>query len=454
MSKRNFLKYVIFLPELVFFTSFFGACIPHDQSFNDLDTWLFSAYIKPSSNVNSGKKVAIYNERIYYLSAEHSKQGVYSMQLNGNDVRFEFSVEDIRAMQISNEGFYYCGFRNIETNENGTYRIFRLYHRDLEQDESSDVINQINNASDLIDKNIWDFYFDSAHNLYVRSVEQNWLTSENNLLLYSFVNGTVVQNTEYHMLVNDDAIFYKDYPRESLCVYRIHDQYFILESPVESFRDTKIVDNRVSIALFDGSLNQQVLPVDDRFSSWGDQSDFSIRWIIRKNQNHLVIGGDNGLYDYDLDAKSGTAIIRFPKRENLFAVYDGGDSILLLTRRFRHTGFFSTNIRYLFSINTIKGESLYRFDPQTGKKKRLLTLGEKQAFLFVNEHTAVTAKENTIYIYDISGNKPVLLRTFELGYTIVDRANKVDSAGGWLFLYRFNTGTQRDELIEKVYIGS
>ena len=61
------------------------------------------------------------------------------------------------------------------------------------------------------------------------------------------------------------------------------------------------------------------------------------------------------MYDYDLNAKSGAAIIRFPKRENLFAVYDSGDSMLLLTRRFRHTDFFSTNTRYLFSINTIKG---------------------------------------------------------------------------------------------------
>ena len=204
------------------------------------------------------------------------------MQLDGNDVRFEFPIEDIRAIQISNEGFYFSGFHSIETNENGTYRIFRLYHRDFKQRESTDVINQSMMRSDLIDKNIWDFYFDSAHNLFVRSVEQNWLTGENNLLLYCFVDGTVVQNTVYHMLVNDDAIFHKDYPHESLCVYRIRDQYFILESPIGSFEDTKIVNNRVSIALFDGSLNQQVLPIDNRFSSWGDQSDFSIAGLFGK----------------------------------------------------------------------------------------------------------------------------------------------------------------------------
>ena len=48
----------------------------------------------------------------------------------------------------------------------------------------------------------------------------------------------------------------------------------------------------------------------------------------------------------------------------------------------------------------------------------------------------------------------MLQRTIKINHNIVDPANKVDTAGGWLFLYHFNEETQRDELIEKVYIGS
>ena len=48
----------------------------------------------------------------------------------------------------------------------------------------------------------------------------------------------------------------------------------------------------------------------------------------------------------------------------------------------------------------------------------------------------------------------ILQKTIPLTHKIVDRANKVDSAGGWLFLYHFNEETQRDELIEKVFFGS
>ena len=56
-------------------------------------------------------------------------------------------------------------------------------------------------------------------------------------------------------------------------------------------------------------------------------------------------------------------------------------------------------------------------------------------------------------IYDISAEKPKLVRTIDLTHTIVDRANEVDTAGGWLFLYQYNLKTRRDELIEKVNLG-
>ena len=83
-----------------------------------------------------------------------------------------------------------------------------------------------------------------------------------------------------------------------------------------------------------------------------------------------------------------------------------------------------------------------------------MTLEYNNAFLYTDAKTAVTGGGKTISIYDISGDKAVLLRTIEIEHSIVDYSNKTDTAGGWLFLYRFNEQTQRDELIEKVFIGS
>ena len=84
----------------------------------------------------------------------------------------------------------------------------------------------------------------------------------------------------------------------------------------------------------------------------------------------------------------------------------------------------------------------------------MLALDQGSAFLSIEDGTVTTASKNVISVYDISGDKVVLRRTIEIEHNIVDYANKTDTAGGWLFLYRFNEQTQRDELIEKVYIWS
>jgi len=76
-----------------------------------------------------------------------------------------------------------------------------------------------------------------------------------------------------------------------------------------------------------------------------------------------------------------------------------------------------------------------------------------EAFLYVDNTCAAAASGQTVLVYDISGAAPALTQTIELEHEIVDCANKVDAAGNWLFLYRFNEETGRDELLEKVDIG-
>ena len=74
--------------------------------------------------------------------------------------------------------------------------------------------------------------------------------------------------------------------------------------------------------------------------------------------------------------------------------------------------------------------------------------------MYADDSKFAVASGKKLMIYTIADSSPQLLRKITLDNKMVDNANKVDSAGGWLFLYRFNEETQRDELIEKVYIGS
>ena len=150
----------------------------------------------------------------------------------------------------------------------------------------------------------------------------------------------------------------------------------------------------------------------------------------------------------------GKEICTFPKTESIYATYDNGSDIFLLTKTFRREGWIRNKFRELFQIPDQKGENLYRVNPSIGKSTTMLELDQGDAFLYIDDAIVATASSNVISIYDISGDTAKLLRTIEIEHNIVDYANKTDTAGGWLFIYRFNEKTQRDELIEKVYIGS
>lgn len=47
----------------------FSGCVSRSPYYNDLDTRMFYANMKPSLE-NYGKKAAVYDNRIYYLSTE------------------------------------------------------------------------------------------------------------------------------------------------------------------------------------------------------------------------------------------------------------------------------------------------------------------------------------------------------------------------------------------------
>jgi hypothetical protein len=160
------------------------------------------------------------------------------------------------------------------------------------------------------------------------------------------------------------------------------------------------------------------------------------------------------LEKYDIETNTVTSIVSFEQPENVYAQIDCGDNFLVFTELLRKT--YELDYRYSNELKQTRAltESLYRVDPETGVKQLLLTLERENAFLYADAKIAVSGGGKTISTYDISGDTAKLQRTIEIGHNVVDFANKTDTAGGWLFLYRFNEKTQRDELIEKVYFGS
>jgi hypothetical protein len=431
------------------------GCVGRSPYYNDLDTRMFYANMKPSLE-NYGKKTAVFNNRIYYLSAEDGSQGIYSMLLDGTDVQPEFKVEDIRSLTVTSNGFYYSGFAHISVNDNGEYRCFQMLHRESATSDPINCITQAGNADLLKGDNVWDFYLKEDGSLYIRIARMDFLLGHTDVSISSLNNGRFLTLKNYDVLFSNIKAFDNPHQQRGLMIYHSQNQLFPVSSMILGDNESVEIFDKRNVSLFDETKDGTILPIDAIFLSDSERSDgpYSDRWILRFSDEKMLLAYETGLYEYNLKTETNREVYTFPKTESIYATYDTGSDVFLMTKTFRREGWISNKFRELFQIPDQKGENLYRLAPSTGVSVKMLQLGEGEAFLYIDGTSVATASSKTISIYDISGDKAVLLRTILVKHNIVDRANKVDTAGGWLFLYRFNEQTQRDELVEKVYIGS
>ena len=433
----------------------FTGCTSYSPYYNNFDTRMFYSNMKPAL-AEYGKKAALYDHRIYYLSAEVGSQGIYSMLQDGTDVRIEFEVDDIRSLSVTSSGFYYSGFAHISVNANGEYRCFHLQHRETAASNPIDLLRQAKNTELLEGENVWDFYLMDNGCIYFRIPRMLFYFGINGNSISTLDNGRVLTLPDYKILLYNTKAFDNPHQQSGLVIYQHKNILFPLSSEIDAGEKTVEVFGRQNVSLFDESMSRTILPIDAIFLSDSERSDgpYSERWLLRSSDEKMLLAYETGLYEYDLKTETSREICAFPKTESIYATYDNGSDIFLLTKTFRREGWIRNQFRELFQIPDQKGENLYRLDPSTGTRATMLELDQDDAFLYIDAAIAATASDNVISIYNISGDKAVLLRTIAIEHNIVDRANKIDNAGGWLFLYRFNEQTQRDELIEKVYIGS
>ncbi|HWR28654.1 MAG TPA: hypothetical protein VN631_02370 [Negativicutes bacterium] len=444
-----------FLISMIVLLFLCTGCFPRSPLNNDLDTRSFYANMKPAL-ANYGKKSAVYDNRIYFLSAENGTQGVYSMLFDGTDVQLEFETADIRSLTVTTDGFYYSGFSHVGVNDNGDYRCFHLYQRLNAQSKPIDLMSQAKNAELLEDDNVWDFYLKENGTLYFRIARMDFYLGNINLSLSTLRNGVILTMPDYSVLLDNLSAFDNPLLQGGLVVYQYEDQLLPVSNYTSTDADWAIIYDDQNVSMFDKTKQRTILPIDALFLSKTERYNgpYSNRWLLRSSDKKVLLAFEAGLYEYSKDLGTGKEVCAFPKTESIFATYDNGSDIFLMTKTFRKEGWIRNKFRKVFRIPDQRGENLYRFNPSTGASLKMLLLDEGEEFLYIDETSVATASDNTISIYDISGDTAILQRTIEIGHNVVDLANKADTAGGWLFLYRFNEKTQRDELIEKVYIGA
>lgn len=296
----------------------FSGCVSRSPYYNDLDTRMFYANMKPSLE-NYGKKAAVYDNRIYYLSTEKGSQGIYSMLLDGTDVKPEFEVEDVRSLTVISDGFYYSGFAHISVNENGAYRCFHLLHRGTAASDPINLISQVENADLLDGDNVWDFYLKEDGSLYIRIARMNFLFGRIDVSIATLLHGRILTLQDYDVLLNNFRAFNNPGQQSGLMIYQHKDQLFPITSEILVEKEwARILDDR-NVSLFDETKNRTVLPIDAIFLSFTERYDgpYSDRWIIRLSDEKILLAYEAGLYEYDMRTNTSREVYAFPNRKHI-----------------------------------------------------------------------------------------------------------------------------------------
>lgn len=433
-----------------------AGCTIRTPSANRLDTLAFSANLKSDAFSSSGKKAACYADRIYYLSSETGTQGICSMKTDGTDLRLELPVEDIRAIQVRNDGIYYSGFHGMAENDWGSYRQFRLYSLTSGSKTPVDYLSTCAYSDDLRDENVWDFVLDDSGCVVVRFVNIVGYNGDSGLSVVTFRNNQAISFSQYALLEDSSRSAVTKSNQALFNLVRLNDLYFVPGNyALGQSEAAEQLYGRGTLSVYDANRQQPALPIDRLYSAAEayNAADFP-RWIARVDGNTILFASVRGLFAYDMDTKMASDIVSFALPDCLYAQIDCGNNILVFTERLRSSYRANALATRIFRQNRMLGETLYRVDVASGVKTPLLTIGRNQSFVYASAQLAAAADGKTIRVYDIGTDTPSLIQTIRLRHAIVDSANKVDTAGGWLFLYRFNEETGRNELLEKVYLGA
>jgi|GEM_PF-5576139 len=119
---------------LVFIFILFGAFLNigcHPTWYN---TETKNIVYKYNTLSNTGQSAAVFGDRIYYVSQNNDQSGLYSMDLNGDDVCFEIELPKVTRIIITESCFYYVGVKGIsDMHTPSAFFKYDRVHKTLEE---------------------------------------------------------------------------------------------------------------------------------------------------------------------------------------------------------------------------------------------------------------------------------------------------------------------------------
>ena len=303
-----------------------------------------------------GKVCAYYSGRVYYFTND-DEPGIYSMDAEKKDRRLEVAVENIRKLQVTDDGIYYAAPYNDE----GQYSLF---HKRWEGEPEEYFAKGIPTGLEH-DLNVWDFHVGKDGLVTITEV---YPRIPQGLLSFSaFIvdtNKQIVPLADYEDYLVD---FNASEDKDGICVSGYQDIIFTtgigFKDRVEYQEQYTIDLDERNMTIFNSNTNELLLMRNQAvyFDVYFD----GITQTIFEDK--FVISSGNSLYWVMPNSSEPSYTLELPNIQEIKFAVPADDMLLVV-------GANEKGEEYLYEINLTKAEVHIQWLLSRGKKYSLLIM--------------------------------------------------------------------------------
>jgi len=371
-----------------------------------------------------GKESAFYNDRIYYFQSG-DKPGIHSMDTRGKDKRPEVYVENIRKLQVRDDGIYYAA--PMEGAYPRRYTIYKKDWKSAETQEYSITKPQLEYG----EENVWDFYIQDDETKIVIDVYAQLF--ELNLIFQIFTVGkdnTLISISEYGDYLAD--YIPKDIEDEKTNIFGPEHLMIMAEMGLERQKRGEYLEKYVidmagsNITIYDSGKKEMVcfrnyaVYNENRMNSML-QTIYGETFVI-SNRSYLLWVPKNG--------QTAVQKLELPEITDVrYSVLDGEDLLVIADQ-------------------DKKQEYIYRVSLETAEIKEATAIEEGQKVLAVYKDMLYTVSEDALYVYQY-GEKGYEEKEHVEWKEKLENTCKLEMSGNVIFVY--DVDEQSAEFVLKEY---
>ena len=391
---------------------------------------------------NRGYAAAVYNNRIYYISNENGYPGIYSMKMDGSDIRGETVNPSITSLQVINDTMYFVGIKKIYESRSSLPTDSAYQHTIYKKVIGSNEYSIIKEAPD--NDNVVAFYYSpEGYVIYKTGTWQGetYIKKDN-----ENIESTVSRRVEL-TYPNVDSIILKGDKNRVLYIYKYDNVIVITRPYVDEHKEDNMIHrfyitDRVNII----DINNSEHIIQDNSSVKREfENDFQILAVDDKN----IYCTYSDLYENkQLDFRDNVQInvIDIEKLEitDSFYLKEIGKN-----EKISYSAEFNGKLYMIIdewssrdkTTLPIKSEKLLAMDVKTHDCSIIAEMEKGERIIGLTEDSVIYYKDNELFKAELNNDEIINREKLcEMSVNLNKDKFTIDYAGDWMFIYKIYGG--------------